>query len=101
MPKLYANTVYMVLNSRIRIMGGRDTYASSTDAAMTNTMTRDITSHSTQDAQRTVGVQGQVSVVTITKEVFCSDDEMGRMSVRYFDTCTLLELIFFQHRTAI
>ncbi|PBK86500.1 hypothetical protein ARMGADRAFT_1086347 [Armillaria gallica] len=26
MPKLYANTVYMVLNSRIRIMGGWDTY---------------------------------------------------------------------------
>ncbi|KAK0459324.1 uncharacterized protein EV420DRAFT_315280 [Desarmillaria tabescens] len=31
MPKLYANTVFMVLNSRIRIMSGRDTYASSTD----------------------------------------------------------------------
>ncbi|KAK0486439.1 hypothetical protein IW261DRAFT_1308144, partial [Armillaria novae-zelandiae] len=27
--KLYANTIYMVLNSRIRIMGGRDTYTSS------------------------------------------------------------------------
>ncbi|KAK0194314.1 hypothetical protein F5146DRAFT_1119572 [Armillaria mellea] len=25
-PKLYANAVYMVLNSRIRIIGGRDTY---------------------------------------------------------------------------
>ncbi|PBK88497.1 hypothetical protein ARMGADRAFT_359158 [Armillaria gallica] len=80
MPKLYANTVYMVLNSRIRIMGGRDTYASSTDAEMTTTMTRDITSHSTQGTQRTVGVQGQVSVVTITKEVFSSDDEIDRMS---------------------
>ncbi|KAK0226534.1 hypothetical protein IW262DRAFT_1243695, partial [Armillaria fumosa] len=27
--KLYANTIYIVLNSRIRIMGGRDTYTSS------------------------------------------------------------------------
>ncbi|KAK0481291.1 hypothetical protein IW261DRAFT_1363026, partial [Armillaria novae-zelandiae] len=27
-PKLYANTIYMVLNSRFRIMGGRDTYTS-------------------------------------------------------------------------
>ncbi|KAK0446133.1 hypothetical protein EV421DRAFT_1932795 [Armillaria borealis] len=26
MPKLYANTVYMVLNSRFRIISGRDTY---------------------------------------------------------------------------
>lgn len=31
LPKLYANTVYMVLNSQIRIMGGRDTYAPSSD----------------------------------------------------------------------
>ncbi|PBK61334.1 hypothetical protein ARMSODRAFT_965122 [Armillaria solidipes] len=80
MPKLYANSVYMVLNSRIRIMGGRDTYTSSTDMETTTTMTRDITSHSTHGAQRTDGVQGQVSVVTITKEVFSDDHEMGGMS---------------------
>ncbi|PBK88504.1 hypothetical protein ARMGADRAFT_1084457 [Armillaria gallica] len=80
MPKLYANTVYMVLNSRIRIIGGRDTYMSSTDMEMTTTMMRDITPRSTEDAQRTVGVQGQESVATITKKVFSSDDEMGRMS---------------------
>ncbi|SJK98154.1 uncharacterized protein ARMOST_01415 [Armillaria ostoyae] len=42
MPKLYTNTVYMVLNSRIRIMGGRDTYTSSTDMEITTTMMRDI-----------------------------------------------------------
>ncbi|KAK0454317.1 hypothetical protein EV421DRAFT_1699875, partial [Armillaria borealis] len=35
MPKLYANTVYMVLNSRIRILGGRDTYTSTTDMIIT------------------------------------------------------------------
>ncbi|KAK0241104.1 hypothetical protein EDD85DRAFT_948200 [Armillaria nabsnona] len=80
MPKLYANTVYMVLNSRIRIIGGRDTYMSSTDMEMTTTTMRDITSHSMEDAQRTVGMQGQASVATITKKVFSSDDEMGRMS---------------------
>ncbi|KAK0183642.1 hypothetical protein F5146DRAFT_1148914 [Armillaria mellea] len=51
--KLYANTMYMVLNSRMRIMGGRDTYTSSTDIEVTSTMMRDITSHSMQGAQRT------------------------------------------------
>ncbi|KAK0486506.1 hypothetical protein IW261DRAFT_800662 [Armillaria novae-zelandiae] len=40
-PKLYANTVYMVLNSRIRIMGGRKTYTSSTDMSITTTMISD------------------------------------------------------------
>ncbi|PBK87013.1 hypothetical protein ARMGADRAFT_1086119 [Armillaria gallica] len=70
--KLYANAIYVVLNSRIRIMGGRDTYTSSTDTEITTTMMRDTTSHSTQGAQRT-------PVVAITKEVFSSDHEMGRM----------------------
>ncbi|KAK0454347.1 hypothetical protein EV421DRAFT_1896273 [Armillaria borealis] len=51
--KLYSNAIYMVLNSRIQIMGGRDTYTSSTDMEITTTMMRDITSHSTQGAQRT------------------------------------------------
>ncbi|PBK87026.1 hypothetical protein ARMGADRAFT_1168899 [Armillaria gallica] len=70
--KLYANTIYMVLNSRIRIIRGRDIYTSSTDMEITPTMMRDTTSHSTQGAQRT-------PVVAITKEVFSSDHEMGRM----------------------
>ncbi|SJK98191.1 uncharacterized protein ARMOST_01452 [Armillaria ostoyae] len=85
MPKLYANTVYMVLNSRIRIMGGRDTYTSSTDMEMTNTMIGDITSHSTQGTQRTDGVQGQASVVAITKEIFSSDHEMSGISEKPCD----------------
>ncbi|KAK0449461.1 hypothetical protein EV421DRAFT_1996530 [Armillaria borealis] len=46
MPKLYTNTVYMVLNSRMRIIGGRDTYMSSNDMSITTTMIRDITSQS-------------------------------------------------------
>ncbi|KAK0483070.1 hypothetical protein EDD18DRAFT_1084260 [Armillaria luteobubalina] len=74
--KLYANTIYMVLNSRIRIMGGCDTYTSSTDMEITSTMMRDIASHSTQGAQRT-------AVVAITAEEFTSD-EMGGMSISYF-----------------
>ncbi|PBK86542.1 hypothetical protein ARMGADRAFT_530386 [Armillaria gallica] len=53
MPKLYANTIYMVLNSRIRIMGGRDTYTSSTDMSFTATMIRDITSQSIEGARPT------------------------------------------------
>ncbi|KAK0183644.1 hypothetical protein F5146DRAFT_1148916 [Armillaria mellea] len=73
--KLYANTMYMVLNLRIQIMGGWDTYTSSTDMEITSAMMRDITSHSTQGEQRT-------PVVAITKEVFSSDDELGRMSAK-------------------
>ncbi|KAK0483094.1 hypothetical protein EDD18DRAFT_1362067 [Armillaria luteobubalina] len=71
--KLYANTIYMVLNSRIQIMDGRDTYTSSTDMEITTTMVRDITSHPTQGTLRT-------PVVATTAEVSTSGDEMGRMS---------------------
>ncbi|KAK0226593.1 hypothetical protein IW262DRAFT_777891 [Armillaria fumosa] len=82
MPKLYANTVYMVLNSRIRILGGRETSTSSaTHMSITTTMIRDMTSsQSTEGAQPADRTQGRVSVVTIPKEVFNDDHEMGRMS---------------------
>ncbi|KAK0486404.1 hypothetical protein IW261DRAFT_795384 [Armillaria novae-zelandiae] len=84
--KLYANSIYMVLNSRIRIMGGRDTYMSSTDMEITTTMMRDITS--TQGAQST-------PVVTITAEVFSSDDELSRMSASHVSDSWTLMLIFY------
>ncbi len=58
MPKLYANTVYMVLNSRFRIIGGWDTYESSMDISITTTMIRNIAS-----SQDTQPVDGQVPVV--------------------------------------
>ncbi|PBK88480.1 hypothetical protein ARMGADRAFT_1167949 [Armillaria gallica] len=73
--ELYANTIYMVLNSRFRIIGGRDIYTSSTDMEITTTMMRDITSYSTQGAQRT-------PAVAITKEVFSNDHEMGGVDER-------------------
>ncbi|KAK0222468.1 hypothetical protein EDD85DRAFT_1028256 [Armillaria nabsnona] len=76
MPKLYANTVYMVLNSRIRIMGGRDTYTSSTDISITTTMIKDFTSQSTEGTRPTDGMQGRV--VAITKEVLNNDHEMDQ-----------------------
>ncbi|KAK0483077.1 hypothetical protein EDD18DRAFT_1362040 [Armillaria luteobubalina] len=76
--KLYANTIYMVLNSRIRIMGERDTYTSSTDMEITSTMMRDITSHPTHGTQRT-------PVVAIAAEAFRSDGEMDRMSEKVQD----------------
>ena len=87
MPKLYANTVYMVLNSRIRITGGRDTYTSSTDMSITTTMIKDITSHSTGSTQRTDRVQGEALMGAITKEVSIDDHEMGGMSVSHVDSC--------------
>ncbi|KAK0484831.1 hypothetical protein IW261DRAFT_860259 [Armillaria novae-zelandiae] len=49
MPKLYANTVYMVLNSRFKIIGGRDTYESSMDTSITTTVIRNITSSQSTD----------------------------------------------------
>ncbi|KAK0236506.1 hypothetical protein EDD85DRAFT_643675 [Armillaria nabsnona] len=51
MPKLYANSVYMVLNSRFEIIGGRDTYRSSTDISFTTTMIRDIISQPAEDTR--------------------------------------------------
>ncbi len=58
MPKLYANTVYMVLNSRFEIIDGRDTYRSSTDISFTTTMIRDIISQSAEDTRPADGTQG-------------------------------------------
>ncbi|PBL04248.1 hypothetical protein ARMGADRAFT_1070725 [Armillaria gallica] len=78
-PKLYANGILMVLNSRIRIVGGRDTHTSSTDMSITTTMMRDITSQSTEGTQPMDGMQGQVSVIAITQEAFNDDHIMGRI----------------------
>ncbi|KAK0194315.1 hypothetical protein F5146DRAFT_1135078 [Armillaria mellea] len=47
LPKLYANTVYMVLNSRIRVIGGRDTDMNSTDMGITATVLKNFASQST------------------------------------------------------
>ncbi|KAK0196029.1 hypothetical protein F5146DRAFT_314966, partial [Armillaria mellea] len=95
LPKLYANTVYMVLNSRIRIMGGRDTYTPSSDMMeLSITLMMDPDPHPMQGTQRTDGVERQATVVTITKEVFSSDYEMGQTNVSHVDLCALLKLIF-------
>ncbi|KAK0226565.1 hypothetical protein IW262DRAFT_776251 [Armillaria fumosa] len=60
MSKLYANTVYMVLNSRIRIQGGRDTYTSSTDMIITTgTLIRDTNSFSPQGTSEWMEVGGK------------------------------------------
>ncbi|KAK0241046.1 hypothetical protein EDD85DRAFT_948138 [Armillaria nabsnona] len=76
---LYANTVLVVLNLRIRIVGGRDIDTSSTDMSITTTMIRDmITSQSTEGTCPTDGIQGRASVVAITPEVLNDDHEMGQ-----------------------
>ncbi|KAK0229045.1 hypothetical protein IW262DRAFT_1456338 [Armillaria fumosa] len=78
MPKLYANTVYMVLNSRIRIIGGRDTYTSSADMSVPTTILRDSSSPSSEDAG---GAEGHAPVVTIAFNNDSSHDyEMGQMN---------------------
>ncbi|SJL07003.1 uncharacterized protein ARMOST_10345 [Armillaria ostoyae] len=81
MPKLYTNTVFMVLNSRIRIIGGRDTYISPTDMSITTTMIRDVAPQSGD------GMQGRAPVVTISKEVFHDNYEMGQTNDKVQDGC--------------
>ncbi len=75
MPKLYASTVYMVLNLQIHIMGGWDTYTASTDISFATDM--NITSQSTRGTKSMDRMQGQVSVVAITKVESSDDYEMG------------------------
>ncbi|KAK0212252.1 hypothetical protein DFS33DRAFT_1269079 [Desarmillaria ectypa] len=78
MPNLYANTVYMVLNSRIRIMGGRDTYTSSTDMSVPMTILRDTDCQSTEGTRRRDGMQGWAPVITINQEILDGDHEMDQ-----------------------
>ncbi|KAK0468801.1 hypothetical protein IW261DRAFT_1426117 [Armillaria novae-zelandiae] len=60
----------MVLNSRIQIVGGRDTFKSSADMSITTTMLR-ITSQSNEGTQ-----PAEVPVVAITQDVF--NDKIGQ-----------------------
>ncbi len=92
MPKLYANTVYMVLNSRFQIIGGRDTYQSPTDMSITTTMIRYITSPLGEGTRPVDGtVQGRAPVVAISNEAFNDSYEVGQITVA---SCALLVLIF-------
>ncbi len=93
-PKLYANSVYMVLNSRFEIIGGRDTYMSSTDMSFSTTMIRDIVSQSAEGTRPADGTQGRVPVVVLSNEVFNDHYEMGQVSVSHGALCALLSLIF-------
>ncbi|PBK87015.1 hypothetical protein ARMGADRAFT_972548 [Armillaria gallica] len=91
-PKLYANTVYMVLNSRFQIIGGRDTYMFSTDhMSVPTTMIRDTTSRSAEGTQPADGRQGQVPVVVLSSEEFTNISyEMGQMKDKPQDSCMSL-----------
>lgn len=93
MPKLYANTVYMVLNSRFQIIGGRDTYMSSADISITTMMVRDITSQSAEATRPADEMRGQAPVIVMSNEVFDDNYEMGQISVSRGASCALLELI--------
>ncbi|PBK67137.1 hypothetical protein ARMSODRAFT_320239 [Armillaria solidipes] len=84
-PKLYANTVYMVLNSRFQIIGGRDTYKSPTD--ITTTMIRNITSQLAEGTRPVDGMQGRAPVVA-SHEAFDANHETGQHKPQ--DRCTIL-----------
>ncbi|PBK66276.1 hypothetical protein ARMSODRAFT_356319 [Armillaria solidipes] len=89
-PKLYANSVYMVLNSRFQIIGGRDTYMSSIDMSITTTMLKNIASQSAGGTQPADGMQGQAPVVVISNEAFNDNYEMGQISDKPQDDCMTL-----------
>ena len=84
----------MVLNSRFQIIGGRDTYVSSTDMSITTTMKRDSIPQSADGTRPEDRMQGRAPVVAIPNEVFNDTYEMGQMSVSRDASCPLLELIF-------
>ncbi|SJL07389.1 uncharacterized protein ARMOST_10736 [Armillaria ostoyae] len=69
---LYANCVYIVLNSRFQIIGGRDdTYTSPTDMSITTMMIRNITSQLAEGTRPVDGMQGREPVVAmISHEAF-------------------------------
>ncbi|PBK84760.1 hypothetical protein ARMGADRAFT_1169969 [Armillaria gallica] len=89
-PKLYANTIYMVLNSRFQISGGRDTYMSPTDTSISTMMISDITSQSAEGTGPAEGMQGQAPVVTISNEIFNDNYEADQMSDKPQDSCMSL-----------
>ncbi|KAK0489271.1 hypothetical protein IW261DRAFT_1557753 [Armillaria novae-zelandiae] len=89
-PKLYANAVYMVLNSRFKIIGGRDTYMSSTDMSFTTTMIGDILSESTEDIRPADEMQGPAPIVVISNEIFNDTCETGQISDKPQDGCMSL-----------
>ncbi len=70
--------IYMVLNSRFQIIGGRIPISPSTDMSITTTMIRDIISQSAEETRPADGTQGQVPVVVISREVFNDNHEMAK-----------------------
>ncbi|SJL07008.1 uncharacterized protein ARMOST_10351 [Armillaria ostoyae] len=89
-PKLYANAIYVVLNSRFQIIGGRYTYMSSTDISFTTTMIRDILSQSAEDTWPADGRQGREPVTVISHEVSNDNHEMDQISDKPQDGCMSL-----------
>ncbi|KAK0451653.1 hypothetical protein EV421DRAFT_1976493 [Armillaria borealis] len=89
-PKLYANATYMVLNSRFQIIGGRDTYMSSTDMSFTTTMIRDITSASAEGTRPPDGTQGRAPVGVLPNTIFIDNYEMGQVRDKPQDGCMSL-----------
>ncbi|KAF9463530.1 hypothetical protein BDZ94DRAFT_1217899 [Collybia nuda] len=68
MPKIYANTILVVLNARLQIVGGRSVYSSSTESTAVNS----IPSSALCGSSGTSSVQpnAKQTIVTIKKDVF-------------------------------
>ncbi|KAK0498700.1 hypothetical protein EDD18DRAFT_1070873, partial [Armillaria luteobubalina] len=94
MSKLYANSVYMVLNSRFRIIGGRDIYQSPTNISTTTVMIENITSQLAEGTRSVDRMQVRTPVIALPHESFDNDHELVQVRVSHDVSCGLLELIF-------
>ncbi|KAF7333539.1 hypothetical protein MVEN_02370200 [Mycena venus] len=70
MPKLYANTIIAVLNARLQIVGGRITYASTSDFTEVVSSTSFGRPDQNDGSGRSRALARNTPVVAITKEVF-------------------------------
>ncbi|KAJ7122083.1 hypothetical protein C8R44DRAFT_705136 [Mycena epipterygia] len=75
-PKLYANTIFAVLNSRLRILGGRETYISSTDMLSTPSYL------SETDAGPIGNGSGLPQFVTIHREVLSDANSQDHVELK-------------------
>ncbi|KAK0472965.1 hypothetical protein IW261DRAFT_1570335 [Armillaria novae-zelandiae] len=85
LPKPYANSIYMVLNSRFKIIGGWNTYESAMDMSIMTMMIRDIISQSTDDTQPAGRTQGQMPAVILSSNVFHDIPRTGQINDKPHD----------------
>jgi hypothetical protein len=83
-PKLYANSMLMVLNARFQILGGRATYMSSVDFNSTPSYIRDSGTDGAVANERARSSH----LVTINREVFSDGDLHEHVEMKDIRVCS-------------